>query len=85
MFLLEFSYFWADIGLLWWLVNFVSYQYDLDALFTVFFDFLQPVVFYTLKGFPVMNVKYDDDSLCVFVICTGDCSETLLACSVPNL
>ena len=57
----------------------------MNTFLTVFFDFLQPVIFDALESFPVMDVKYNNDALSLFIVCAGDGSESLLSCSIPDL
>jgi hypothetical protein len=66
-------------------VSFVTHHYELDILLCVLFDFIQPKVFHILKGLAIREIKDNDDSLCVLVVCTRNGPESFLTCCVPNL
>ena len=65
-------------------VVFVGHNYYLNLFLRVSVHFFQPII-QVYEAFTLEQVKYENDSMSILVICACDCSVSLLACCIPNL
>lgn len=66
-------------------IGLVADDYELDILLRVLLDFVHPELLNVLECFPDSEVEHEDDTLCIFVICTSNGPESFLSGSVPDL
>ncbi len=85
VFCLKLAYFVANNVVIDGFIGLVSDQYNLHPFFPIFSYLLEPVVLDAFKGFVVVKIEGNNDSLGTFVISTGDGPESFLSGSVPNL